>query len=115
MRAPASGAHNLLAATPEVAFKLKGRTRSHWAPAALLFWLSRDDTMSSLHMFLPASEPARSEALAQLQKTHHIPRHLTRGIARRGLGERGSVVQTDPSQIQQQASLQDLQTPAAPE
>jgi hypothetical protein len=40
--------------------------------------------MSPLQMFLPASEPARSEALAALQKSHHLPRHLVRGIARSG-------------------------------
>lgn len=44
--------------------------------------------MSALHMFLPVSEPARSETLAQLLKTHHIPRHLVRGIALRKQAER---------------------------
>ncbi len=37
--------------------------------------------MSVLHMFLPVCEPARSEALAQLRKTRHLPRHLVKGIA----------------------------------
>ncbi|PIF73683.1 hypothetical protein CLU95_0781 [Variovorax sp. 54] len=39
--------------------------------------------MSALHMFLPVSEPARSEALALFIKTHHVPRHLVRGISRK--------------------------------
>lgn len=39
--------------------------------------------MSALHMFLPVSEPARSEALAQFIKTHHVPRHLVRGTSRK--------------------------------
>lgn len=39
-------------------------------------------------MFLPASEPARSEALALFLKTHHLPRHLVRGLARGGVGKR---------------------------
>jgi len=38
--------------------------------------------MSALQMFLPASEPARSQALADLQRTGRLPRHLVRGIAR---------------------------------
>jgi len=71
--------------------------------------------MSILQMFLPASEPARSEALVQLRKTHHLPRHLVRGIARKGLGEPGPVVQIGPLQSRQQALSQGLQTPAAPE
>jgi hypothetical protein len=57
--------------------------------------------MSSLHMFLPASEPARSEALAQLQKTHHLPRHLVRGVARGGLGKRATVVSIAMQQSEQ--------------
>lgn len=48
-------------------------------------------------MFLPASEPARSEALALLKKTHHLPRHLVRGIVP-GIGKRA----TAPVQDQQQ-------------
>jgi hypothetical protein len=44
--------------------------------------------MSPLQMFLPASEPARSEALAALQKNRHLPRHLVRGIARGASGKR---------------------------
>lgn len=39
--------------------------------------------MSALHMFLPVCEPARSEALALFIKTHHVPRHLVRGISRK--------------------------------
>ncbi|WP_082548785.1 hypothetical protein [Variovorax sp. Root473] len=39
--------------------------------------------MSALHMFLPVCEPARSEALAQFIKTHHVPRHLVRGTSRK--------------------------------
>ncbi|WPG35726.1 hypothetical protein [Variovorax sp. EBFNA2] len=45
--------------------------------------------MSALHMFLPVSEPARSEALAQFIKTHHIPRHLVRGISHKTPDECG--------------------------
>ncbi|WP_155419612.1 hypothetical protein [Variovorax paradoxus] len=66
--------------------------------------------MSALQMFLPASEPARSEALEQIRKTHHLPRHLVRGPGRRGPG-----VLVGPLQSQQQASSQGLQTVAAPE
>lgn len=52
-------------------------------------------------MFLPASEPARSEALALLQKTHRVPRHLVRAIAPGGLGKRASVI-AGPAQVEQQ-------------
>ena len=55
-------------------------------------------TMSSLQKFLPASEPARSEALAQLKKTHHVPRHLVRGVARGAFGKQASAVQQDQQQ-----------------
>ncbi|WP_076998285.1 hypothetical protein [Variovorax sp. KK3] len=41
--------------------------------------------MSSLQKVLPACEPARSQALALLAKTHHVPRHLVKGIAKHGL------------------------------
>ena len=51
-------------------------------------------------MFLPASEPARSEALALLQKTHHIPRHLVRGIVRGAAGKRAAIAQ---AQVEQQS------------
>ena len=69
-------------------------------------------TMSSLHMFLPASEPARSEALAQLKKTHHIPRHLVRGTSRADLGKRGLVaVSEEIPQSQQEAPPQEQQPP----
>jgi hypothetical protein len=71
--------------------------------------------MSVLQMFLPASEPARSEALEQFRRTHHLPRHLVRGIGRRALGEPGPVALIGPLQNQQQASSPVLQTPAAPE
>lgn len=57
--------------------------------------------MSSLHMFLPASEPARSEALALLQKTHHLPRHLVKGIARGGLGKRAAIAPVAMQQSEQ--------------
>ncbi|MDM0012460.1 hypothetical protein QTH87_08445 [Variovorax sp. J22P168] len=59
--------------------------------------------MSPLQMFLPASEPARSEALAHFLKTHQLPRHLVRGLARGGIGKRGGdgVVQ----QMQQQQEV----------
>ena len=58
--------------------------------------------MSSLHMFLPASEPARSEALALLQKTHRLPRHLVRGIVPGAFGKRAAALPTGPDQVQQQ-------------
>ena len=54
-------------------------------------------------MFLPASEPARSEALALLQKTHHLPRHLVRGIVPGGFGKRAAALATGPVQVQQQS------------
>lgn len=68
-------------------------------------------TMSSLHMFLPASEPARSEALAQLKKTHHIPRHLVRGTSRADLGKRGLAVTDEIPQSQQDAPPQEQEPP----
>lgn len=63
--------------------------------------------MSALHMFLPVSEPARSETLAQLLKTHHIPRHLVRGIALRKSAEREAALLVGPL-----PKAQALQTPA---
>jgi len=84
-------------------------------PAILHFWLLRDDIMSVMQMFLPASEPARSEALAQFLKTHHIPRRLVRGLGHKDLGEQtGPAALVGPMQRQQQAS-QDAKTQAAPE
>jgi hypothetical protein len=71
--------------------------------------------MSALHMFLPASEPARSEALALFVKTHHLPRHLVRGILPRNRSEPGPAIATGALQVQQQVLSQELQTPAAPE
>jgi hypothetical protein len=71
--------------------------------------------MSALQMFLPASEPARSEALEQLRRTHHIPRHLVRGIGRKTHGEPAPIAFIGPMQSQQQASSPALRTPAAPE
>ncbi|MDQ0589224.1 hypothetical protein [Variovorax paradoxus] len=71
--------------------------------------------MSVLQMFLPASEPARSEALELIRRTHHLPRHLVRGTGRRGLGESGPGLLVGPVQSQQQASSpQEMQTRAAP-
>lgn len=67
--------------------------------------------MSALHMFLPVSEPARSEALAQLIKTHHVPRHLVRGIARRHEIECGPPAPIRTSQSLQQAPSQEPQPP----
>jgi hypothetical protein len=78
-----------------------------------LFWRLRDDTMSVLHMFLPVSEPARSETLAQLIKTHHIPRHLVRGIALENRGEREAAVPVGALQSQQQVQSPEPQAPAA--
>ncbi|OUM01714.1 hypothetical protein [Variovorax sp. JS1663] len=66
--------------------------------------------MSSLQKLLPACEPARSEALALLAKAHHLPRHLVKGIAKRGLAVGGA---PQLQQEQQQASMQDAQ-PQAP-
>jgi len=59
--------------------------------------------MSPLQMFLPASEPARSEALAMLKKTHHLPRHLVRGIARGAGGKRAIAASIELQQDQQQS------------
>lgn len=67
--------------------------------------------MSALHMFLPVSEPARSEALAQLIKTHHVPRHLVRGIAPRRGSECGPPAPVRAAQSQQQAPSQEPQAP----
>ncbi|MDH6595030.1 hypothetical protein M2165_004919 [Variovorax sp. TBS-050B] len=71
--------------------------------------------MSALHMFLPASEPARSEMLAQLLKTHHIPRHLVRGIALRKQGEREKAMMVGPMPLKPQGvpSPQDIRIPAS--
>ena len=66
--------------------------------------------MSSLQMFLPASEPARSEALAKLQRTHHLPRHLVRGVAL-GDSRRRAVVATGVPQSQQSIPDPDLAAP----
>ena len=66
--------------------------------------------MSTLHMFLPASEPARSEALAQLKKTHHVPRHLVKGTARGDLGKRGLVISHEILQSQQEAPSEEPQS-----
>jgi hypothetical protein len=60
--------------------------------------------MSALHMFLPASEPARSEALAQLLKTHHVPRHLVRGTAPKKQAEHDAVLLAGAAQQQQEQS-----------
>lgn len=59
--------------------------------------------MSSLQKLLPACEPARSEALALLAKAHHLPRHLVKGIARRGLAVDGA---PQLQQEQQQGAVQ---------
>ncbi|MGJ7503239.1 hypothetical protein ACSFBF_22985 [Variovorax sp. ZT5P49] len=71
--------------------------------------------MSSLHMFLPVCEPARSEALAQLIRTHHVPRHLVKGIAIRNRSACGPAAPVDApqQQSQQQAPVQESQVPAA--
>lgn len=65
--------------------------------------------MSVLQMFLPASEPARSEALEYIRRTHHLPRHLVRGIGRRGLGESGPGSLVGPVQRQQQQASPPLE------
>lgn len=67
--------------------------------------------MSSLQKLLPACEPARSEALALLAKAHHLPRHLVKGIARRGLAAVGV---PQHQQQQQQEPAQGPQSPEAP-
>jgi hypothetical protein len=67
--------------------------------------------MSSLQKLLPACEPARSEALALLAKAHHLPRHLVKGIARRGLAAVGV---PQHQQQQQQETAQGPQPPDAP-
>ena len=66
--------------------------------------------MSSLQKLLPACEPARSEALALLAKAHHLPRHLVKGIAKRGLAVGGAPQQEQ----QQQAPVQAPQVPQVP-
>ena len=66
--------------------------------------------MSSLQKLLPACEPARSEALALLAKAHHIPRHLVKGIARRGL----TTFEGPQHQQQQRGSAQGQQSSEAP-
>ncbi|WP_395320887.1 hypothetical protein [Variovorax sp. UC74_104] len=76
--------------------------------------------MSVLHMFLPVCEPARSEALAQLRKTHHLPRHLVKGIAIRHHAESEPVAGSDApdaQQTQQQAQTPppQAQAPASPQ
>jgi hypothetical protein len=109
----AQDAHNPPAATPEVA--LRRRLRSGQGEPATFFLASRDDIMSVLQMFLPASEPARSEALEQFRRTHHLPRHLVRGIGRKTQGEPGPIAFIGPVQSQQQAASPPLRTPAAPE
>ena len=77
----------------------------------------RDDTMSVLHMFLPVCEPARSEALAQLRKTHHLPRHLVKGIAIRHHAESEPAAAPDAQQAQLQAQIppQEAQAQASPQ
>jgi hypothetical protein len=70
--------------------------------------------MSSLQKFLPASEPARSEALALLAKAHHLPRHLVRGIAQAELGKRGLVARGEPQQNQQQEPPEKLPVAGQP-
>jgi hypothetical protein len=71
--------------------------------------------MSSLQKVLPACEPARSEALALLAKTHHVSRHLVKGIAKRGLSVGGAVQhqQQEPQEAPAQAA-QDAQAPTQP-
>ena len=66
--------------------------------------------MSSLQKLLPACEPARSEALALLAKTHHVSRHLVKGIAKRGLTATG----VPERQQQQQEPAPTANSPQAP-
>ncbi|MGJ7532186.1 MULTISPECIES: hypothetical protein [unclassified Variovorax] len=69
--------------------------------------------MSSLHMFLPVCEPARSEALAQLIRTHHVPRHLVKGIAIRHRSACGPAAPVDAPQQPSLQQAQESQAPAA--
>jgi len=64
-------------------------------------------------MFLPVCEPARSEALAQLIRTHHVPRHLVKGIAIRNRGACGPAAPVDAPQQQSLQQAQESQAPAA--
>ncbi|MDR6538367.1 hypothetical protein [Variovorax soli] len=68
--------------------------------------------MSSLQKLLPACEPARSEALALLAKTHHVSRHLVKGIARRGLAPAGV---PQPQQQQQEPAPMAKSPPTPPQ
>ncbi|VTU36089.1 hypothetical protein H6CHR_04612 [Variovorax sp. PBL-H6] len=69
--------------------------------------------MSSLQKLLPACEPARSEALALLAKAHHLPRHLVKGIASRGLAAVG-VPQHQQQLPQQPEPVPSPKSPEAP-
>ncbi|WP_240650786.1 MULTISPECIES: hypothetical protein [Variovorax] len=73
--------------------------------------------MSVLHMFLPVCEPARSEALAQLRKTHHLPRHLVKGIAIRhhAGSEQAGAPDAQQAQLQAQTPPQEAQAQASPQ
>ncbi|WP_432730692.1 hypothetical protein [Variovorax sp. W6] len=73
--------------------------------------------MSVLHMFLPVCEPARSEALAQLRKTHHLPRHLVKGIAikHHDTGEPAAAPDAQQAQQQAQTPPKETQAPASPQ
>ncbi|SCK39744.1 hypothetical protein VAR608DRAFT_3733 [Variovorax sp. HW608] len=66
--------------------------------------------MSSLQIFLPASEPARSEALAKLKRTHHVPRHIVKAPARGEQGRRAAVTAGAP-QAEQSIPDPDLTAP----
>lgn len=57
--------------------------------------------MSPLQMFLPAAEPARSEALEMLRRTGRPPRHIVHAIARGCFGKRaGKPIETQQDQLQ---------------
>ncbi len=71
--------------------------------------------MSPLQMFLPACEPARSEALAMLRKTGRPPRHLVHGIARGGIGRRGMIETVQSQQEQQMGVLPEAAEPRVTE
>jgi hypothetical protein len=66
-------------------------------------------------MFLPAFEPARSEALAQFLKTHHVPRHLVKGISRTDPGEHEPAVSVVAQPNPQRVPSQGIQASTAPE